>query len=342
MCIPQEAVAEDADDEAHGGELPRALPAAEKSIATWDSELGSAEWGLRPELLSEQLTQHCGDTRPVPGLRGCSQGGGVFTPFMGTRHQVHKSFYIPDRSFIPNEKLVNQVSCSMIHPGLCVTDDRAHYTEALRIARHIEKFFDKDKAGSFYLLLGLKKSEMGEGEEVEVYFLWMYLCHVRRRSSKVLIGETACLPLAPPSQPRLSASFFLQACSGLRCRVGVPSLSVLPRTARDSSGNRAFRVSGAACLLTVGCYKFSSAPQVPITHTMAVVDNSFDTLSFRRRAGEDGLEDKFSFKTPWEVARQILEAGRSGCGSSEVQLGASRRWHASHHHIMSFVELLCS
>ena len=89
-------------------------------------------------------------------------------------------------AILPSTRILCKASCDELHYGICITRDAAIYTRCLSIAAKIEQSFTKTSCGQFHRVCGKDK------DGCELFLVFVYLAHVRRRSSGARISHVFC------------------------------------------------------------------------------------------------------------------------------------------------------
>lgn len=89
-------------------------------------------------------------------------------------------------AILPSTRISCKASCDELHYGICITRDAAIYQRCLTIATKIEQFFTKGLCGQFHRVCGKDK------KGCVVFLVFVYLAHVRMRSSGARISHVFC------------------------------------------------------------------------------------------------------------------------------------------------------
>lgn len=102
---------------------------------------GDETWPVRPEVLSDFLSQQCGG------------GTGVANRAFEVRQKLSNILTVVEEGAVPNEREFQRcMSCWELHPGLCFHLDSGIYSDCLKFAVSLERFLGADMLHRYYKL----------------------------------------------------------------------------------------------------------------------------------------------------------------------------------------------
>jgi hypothetical protein len=175
--------------------------------SVWQGYIGNETLPVKPDLLENVLDSYAASD---VGHGYHVATGGVRNKARCLRRDNLEKLLIKDQGQIPlTKQILNDSSCVVLHPGLCVNDDEEIYEASLTIAAAICRYYTKDLAGFFYQFVGYVSEAhllpdgsraMGPLQAREVYKESVYFATSRRKSTKIRVSHcfVRCL-LAPQS-----------------------------------------------------------------------------------------------------------------------------------------------
>ena len=138
-------------------------------------DCGDSEWPVRADVISSFLDSHPGlqawDQKRVAGLRNQAR--------TARRHTVC-SYVVHDKQDITDDtEYFHRFSCSEAHLGLCATADAAVYSDALKLARNLERALDDEYVHRFLAIIWQPECPAGAPPDEQV--LCVYLARKRER-----------------------------------------------------------------------------------------------------------------------------------------------------------------
>ena len=149
-------------------------------------DMGCREWPVRIDVLSSFLTQEDGK----------ASGPGVANKSAMARQKAASQLLVCDQGDAPDErKYEMRLSCQELHPGICAWVDRDIYTNALRLARNFEVYFDNDKLHKFARISDLSHDA---GSRQQTWYVYFTRRRARRPHSQVTHVFVACVTHPDP------------------------------------------------------------------------------------------------------------------------------------------------
>ena len=149
-------------------------------------DMGCREWPVRSDVLSSFLRQEDGK----------ASGPGVASKSAAARRKSASQLLVCDQGDVPDErKYEMRLSCEELHPGICAWADRDIYTNALRLARNFEVYFDNDRLHKFARISDMNLDASNRQQPWYVYFTRR---RARRPHSQVTHVFVACVTHPDP------------------------------------------------------------------------------------------------------------------------------------------------
>ena len=119
------------------------VPPQERFAALCD---GLLRWPMGSARSGRRLDREVGD-------HGDNRGTGFRNGLIQLRNHDEDVLLVRDCGDIPHGKRFRvRMACSVLHDGLCATDDDHIFDAATSMAASVERFFGADKQGAYWIL----------------------------------------------------------------------------------------------------------------------------------------------------------------------------------------------